>query len=95
MSIMVEGKWEWEVSMVRKKRKQRASGMREKGKAERKTCDRKVGQNHAVWWPAVCNNVGQETRREPHLIPGSLGPVSHLQQKRKSWPIFPYPTILY
>lgn len=55
---MVEGKWEWEVSMGRKKRKQRASGMREKGKAERKTCDSKVGQNHAVWWPTVCNNVG-------------------------------------
>lgn len=46
---MFEGKWEWEVSTGRKEGKQRASGMREKGKAERQTCDGKVGQNHAVW----------------------------------------------
>ena len=90
---MVEGKWEWEVSTWRKEGKQRASGMREKGKADRQTCDGKVGQNHAVWWLAVRNDVGQETRQEPHLIPGSLGPGLHFQQKRESWPIFPYPTI--
>jgi len=38
MSIMVEGKWEWEASTRRKERKQRASGMREKGEAERDLC---------------------------------------------------------
>lgn len=65
MSIMVEGKWEWEVSTGRKERKQRASGMREKGKAERKTCDSKVGQNHAVGWPAVCNNMGRRQGENP------------------------------
>ena len=56
---------------------------------QKETCASKVGQNHAVWWPAVCNNMGRRQGENPIWSQAHWALCCIFSRRGKVGPSFP------